>query len=53
MRRLLVVPVVLVPVAAAGALVWLTGLAWPIGTTAYAFIKSRKVSAYDEPDLVG
>lgn len=47
MRRLALIPVVVVPVAAA---VLLRDYAWPIGTTVYALFAGRRPSPTTEAD---
>lgn len=52
MKRLALVPVVVCPVAAVGAGLWLSGLCWPLMTQAWSVIAPRPVTAYDDDDVV-
>lgn len=51
-RRLLLVPLVTGPIAAAATALWVTGYAWPILTTAAAVVLRRRPGEYDELDIV-
>lgn len=52
-RRLIVAPLVCGPIAAAGALLWLKGLAWPIANQLYSLFAPRPETAETELDVAG
>lgn len=50
MRRLVLVPLVVAPVAAAAAALWIGGLVWPIAVTFYRVIAPQPATEHTELD---
>lgn len=51
MRRLILAPLVTGPIAAATAVLWITGLAYPIATQVWSVLAPRPAGKYDEADV--
>lgn len=49
MKRLLLVPVVVCPIATGAACLWVSGMVWPIATQVWSVIAPRPCNEADWP----